>query len=197
MKLHRSQLFEPPHFPLLTAKFSSSTNLNSFPPGRLSGEGMMRKQVCLLIGCLVLGSTFYAAWLTSDWGTLLACAPAVLGIAGIVVGLLVGVMFFGRAETALEPVVVPASGVQVQRARPRAVFARTTYNERKIRTVLADSLEIPEKYTQKRKRPREVAQVIKSNCTGCGICVPFCPADCIETETHDRLPERMLPPVRV
>jgi|SRR5262245_10968808 len=157
----------------------------------------MRKYLCPLLGSLILGSMFYAAWLTSDWRTILACAPAILGVAAIVSGLVAGVVFFGRAETARElSVAAEASSIPFQRERHRAA-PRTTYNERKIKAALSHSLEIPEKYTYKRKRPREVAQVVDSSCTGCGICVPFCPADCIETEEFDRWPERALPPVRV
>ena len=32
----------------------------------------------------------------------------------------------------------------------------------------------------KKKRPKSVAVVDEDNCTGCQVCIPFCPVDCIE-----------------
>ena len=45
--------------------------------------------------------------------------------------------------------------------------------------LLADVPEIPAKYTRKKKRPKSLAQVIEPSCTGCEVCIPFCPVDCI------------------
>ena len=33
----------------------------------------------------------------------------------------------------------------------------------------------------KKRKPRLMAVVDEDNCTGCQVCVPFCPVDCIET----------------
>src|SRR4030095_13043102 len=65
----------------------------------------MRKQLCPLLGALVLASMAYAGWLTSDWRSLLSCAPAILMIVVVVAGLTAGVMFFGTVE---EPTVEAA-----------------------------------------------------------------------------------------
>jgi electron transport complex protein RnfB len=55
---------------------------------------------------------------------------------------------------------------------------------------------LPEKITKKKKRPRLLALVDEDNCTGCQVCVPFCPVDCIET-----VPEKKyaipIPPVQI
>ena len=71
------------------------------------------------------------------------------------------------------------------------------YNAKKIRRLLADIPEIPEKYGKKKKRPRELAQVLEPHCTGCEVCIPFCPVDCIEVEPASRWPDRTIPPVRI
>lgn len=53
-----------------------------------------------------------------------------------------------------------------------------------------------EKVTKKKKRPKLMAVVDEDNCTGCLVCVPFCPTDCIEPVTKEKysLP---IPPVQV
>lgn len=71
------------------------------------------------------------------------------------------------------------------------------YNDKKLRALLADIPEIPEKYTRKKKRPKELAQIIEPNCTGCEVCIPFCPVDCIEVDTETDYPDRTIPPVRI
>ena len=38
-----------------------------------------------------------------------------------------------------------------------------------------------EKVNFKKKKPKLIAVVDEDNCTGCQVCVPFCPVDCIET----------------
>ena len=37
-----------------------------------------------------------------------------------------------------------------------------------------------DKVNFKKKKPKLVAVVDEDNCTGCQVCVPFCPVDCIE-----------------
>jgi len=70
------------------------------------------------------------------------------------------------------------------------------YNDRKLKALFADIPEIPEKLSRKKKRPKQLAQVVEPNCTGCEVCIPFCPVDCIETD-EDSSPERTIPPVRI
>lgn len=47
---------------------------------------------------LVLALVAYAGFLTSDWGSLLACTPAILAFSGIVAGMLCGMFFFETEE---------------------------------------------------------------------------------------------------
>lgn len=71
------------------------------------------------------------------------------------------------------------------------------YNDKKLKHLLADIPEIPAKHTRKKKRPKELAVVIEPNCTGCEVCIPFCPVDCIEVEPAEKYPDRQIPPVRI
>lgn len=50
--------------------------------------------------------------------------------------------------------------------------------------------------TKKKRRPKLMAVVDEDNCTGCQVCVPFCPTNCIETVPKDKytLP---IPPVQI
>ena len=48
----------------------------------------------------------------------------------------------------------------------------------------------------KKKRPKSVAVVDEDNCTGCQVCIPFCPVDCIEPVPQDKY-EIPIPPVQV
>lgn len=50
--------------------------------------------VALLVSSLVV----YAGFLTSSWGTLLACTPAVVVTIGVVGGMACGVLLFGSEE---------------------------------------------------------------------------------------------------
>ena len=49
---------------------------------------------------------------------------------------------------------------------------------------------------EKKKKPKFMAVVDEDNCTGCQVCVPFCPVDCIETVPPEKygIP---IPPVQV
>ncbi|MEE8335741.1 MAG: 4Fe-4S binding protein [Candidatus Neomarinimicrobiota bacterium] len=53
-----------------------------------------------------------------------------------------------------------------------------------------------EKVNRKKKRPRKIAVVDEDNCTGCQVCIPFCPVDCIEAvpAAHYQIP---VPPVQI
>ena len=53
-----------------------------------------------------------------------------------------------------------------------------------------------EKVNFKKKKPKLIAVVDEDNCTGCQVCVPFCPVDCIETVEVEKygIP---IPPVQV
>ena len=57
--------------------------------------------------------------------------------------------------------------------------------------------ETPDKFSKKKKRPKEIAVVAPGNCTGCEICIPFCPVDCIEVSPRSEHPDRPIPPVRI
>lgn len=50
------------------------------------------------VGLLILSLMAFAGFLSGDWGTLFACAPAILVTIGIVACLAGGVIFFGTEE---------------------------------------------------------------------------------------------------
>ena len=39
---------------------------------------------------------------------------------------------------------------------------------------------LTENIREKKTRPKTVAIVDEDNCTGCQVCIPFCPVDCID-----------------
>lgn len=53
----------------------------------------------------------------------------------------------------------------------------------------------PDRINRKKKKPKEIAVVTPGNCTGCEICIPFCPVDCIEKAPEREHPDRPIPPV--
>lgn len=55
--------------------------------------------------------------------------------------------------------------------------------------------QVVEKVNRKKKRPREIAVVVEGRCTGCQVCVEFCPVDCIQEGTPR--PGVPLPPVAI
>ena len=56
--------------------------------------------------------------------------------------------------------------------------------------------ELPDKIASKKKRPKLIAVVDVDNCTGCQVCVPFCPVDCIEVAPKEKF-QIAIPPVQV
>ncbi len=58
-------------------------------------------------------------------------------------------------------------------------------------------LEYPKKINSKKKKPKIVALVFEGNCTGCQVCVPFCPVDCIESQPHSAHKDRPIAPVQI
>ena len=56
--------------------------------------------------------------------------------------------------------------------------------------------ELPDSSNIKKKRPKSVAVVDEDNCTGCQVCVPFCPVDCIEPVPKEKY-DIPIPPVQV
>ena len=49
---------------------------------------------------------------------------------------------------------------------------------------------------KKKVKPKRMAVVDEDNCTGCQVCVPFCPVDCIEPNPHEKY-NTPIPPVQV
>ncbi len=62
---------------------------------------------------------------------------------------------------------------------------------------LADLPLLPREMGKKQKTPRQIAVVEPGNCTGCRVCIPFCPVDCIETVPADTYTDTIIPPVRI
>ena len=56
--------------------------------------------------------------------------------------------------------------------------------------------QLPEKILGKKKKPKIVALVDEDNCTGCQVCVPFCPVDCIRPVPQDKY-NIPIPPVQI
>ena len=56
--------------------------------------------------------------------------------------------------------------------------------------------QVPPTINEKKKKPKLVALVDEDNCTGCQVCVPFCPVDCIRPVPKEKygLP---IPPVQI
>lgn len=52
------------------------------------------------------------------------------------------------------------------------------------------------KINHKKKKPKLIAVVDEDNCTGCQVCVPFCPVDCIEPVPKDKY-NIPIPPVQI
>ena len=48
----------------------------------------------------------------------------------------------------------------------------------------------------KKRTPKLMAVVDEDNCTGCQVCVPFCPVDCIEPVPKEKY-DIPIPPVQV
>ena len=53
-----------------------------------------------------------------------------------------------------------------------------------------------DKVNYKKKKPKLIAVVDEDNCTGCQVCVPFCPVDCIEPVPTEKY-GTPIPPVQV
>ncbi len=56
--------------------------------------------------------------------------------------------------------------------------------------------QLPDKITTKKKKPKLIALVDEDNCTGCQVCVPFCPVDCIEPAPKEKY-NIPIPPVQI
>ena len=49
---------------------------------------------------------------------------------------------------------------------------------------------------RKKVKPKWMTVVDEDNCTGCQVCIPFCPVDCIEPVPKDKY-DTPIPPVQV
>ena len=56
---------------------------------------------------------------------------------------------------------------------------------------------VPDDVLRKKVRPRTVAVVDEDNCTGCQVCVAFCPVDCIEPVPIKKHVYPPIPPVQI
>ena len=56
--------------------------------------------------------------------------------------------------------------------------------------------ELPEKIGHKKRKPRLMAVVDEDNCTGCQVCIPYCPVDCIEIVPKEKY-DIPIPPVQI
>lgn len=56
---------------------------------------------------------------------------------------------------------------------------------------------MPRAIGSKKRTPKIVAEVDEANCTGCKVCVQFCPVDCIEPVLADKYSDVIIPPVHV
>lgn len=56
--------------------------------------------------------------------------------------------------------------------------------------------QLPDKITAKKKKPKLIALVDEDSCTGCQVCVPFCPVDCIEPVPKEKY-NIPIPPVQI
>ena len=54
-----------------------------------------------------------------------------------------------------------------------------------------------QRVNHKKKKPKLIAVVDEDNCTGCQVCVPFCPVDFIEPVDKDKYDDAPIPPVQV
>lgn len=65
------------------------------------------------VGLLILSLMAFAGFLSGDWGTLFACAPAILVTIGIVACLASGVIFFGTEEDETAEEAAHAGGAEL------------------------------------------------------------------------------------
>ena len=56
--------------------------------------------------------------------------------------------------------------------------------------------ELPKAMQAKKRKPKLMAVVDEDNCTGCQVCVPFCPVDCIEAVPEEKY-DIPIPPVQI
>ena len=57
--------------------------------------------------------------------------------------------------------------------------------------------ELAQSVKTKKKKPKLMAVVDEDNCTGCQVCIPFCPVDCIEPVPKNKYDDAPIPPVQV
>lgn len=57
--------------------------------------------------------------------------------------------------------------------------------------------ELPKAMQTKKRKPKLMAVVEEGSCTGCEVCVPFCPVDCIEAVDSAKYSDRPIAPVQI
>jgi Pyruvate/2-oxoacid:ferredoxin oxidoreductase delta subunit len=57
--------------------------------------------------------------------------------------------------------------------------------------------DVPDEFTTKKKKPKEIAFIDVNLCFPCGKCPEFCPTQCIEHLAPDSVPGRGVQPVQV
>ena len=67
--------------------------------------------------------------------------------------------------------------------------ARLKEHYREVGNVVAE-------ISKKKVRPKRMAVVDEDSCTGCQVCIPFCPVDCIELVPQDKY-DIVMPPVQI
>jgi Pyruvate/2-oxoacid:ferredoxin oxidoreductase delta subunit len=56
---------------------------------------------------------------------------------------------------------------------------------------------VSDKVGAKKRKPKIIAFVDEDNCTGCQVCVPFCPVDCISPVNLEKYDNQPIPPVQI
>jgi Pyruvate/2-oxoacid:ferredoxin oxidoreductase delta subunit len=84
----------------------------------------------------------------------------------------------------------------VKEAAPKAAPPKEAAKKRPEREYYWDIPNIPDSYSTKKRKPKEIALHNEDKCTGCQGCVEFCPVNCIEILPEGTYPDRPIQPVQ-